>query len=307
MTDPAEPPRKEPAETSRIVRLARRAWRSLWAEGDGAEAVVAAALDVRADSGDMIDGAQRDMIMKAVRFDRLRVADVMAPRAGIMALEINTDLGAAARAFAESQHSRLPVYSETLDDPLGFVHVKDILALLTPDESGAAKASPSDKVLPKLKRDILFVPAAMRLPALLIKMQATHIHLALVVDEYGGTDGIVSIEDIVEQIVGAIEDEHDEQSSLVQLKAPGVWEADARASVEEVAQALGADLALEDETGEFDTVGGLAAAIAGRLPQRGEVLRHPAGFDFDVLDADPRRVKRLRIRAVAKGDEGGDC
>jgi CBS domain containing-hemolysin-like protein len=221
-----------------------------------------------------------------------------------MALDVDSNLGEAARAFADSQHSRLPVYRDTLDDPLGFVHVKDILALLTPDESGAARAKPSDHVLPKLKRDILFVPAAMRLPALLLKMQASHIHLALVVDEYGGTDGIVSIEDVVEQIVGAIEDEHDEHASLVQAKANGVFEADARASVEEVSRALGANLALEDDAAEFDTVGGLVAALAGRLPQRGEILRHPAGLDFEVLDADPRRVKRVRIRAAAKGEQG---
>jgi CBS domain containing-hemolysin-like protein len=285
-------------EPSRLARLTRRAWRALRAKG--AEAVVAAALDGQDGPGEAIDGAQRDMIMKAVRFDRLRVADVMTPRAAIMALDIECNLGEAARAFADSQHSRLPVYRDTLDDPLGFVHVKDILALLTPNEDGVAAAKPSDNVLPKLKRDILFVPAAARLPALLVKMQASHIHLALVVDEYGGTDGIVSIEDLVEQIVGAIEDEHDEQSSFVQPRGGGVFEADARASVEEVERALGAALAIEG--GDFDTIGGLVAALAGRLPARGEILHHRAGFDFEVLDADPRRVKRVRIKPAAKGD-----
>jgi CBS domain containing-hemolysin-like protein len=290
-------------EPGRLALLTRRAWRAIRRPMGGAEEAVAAAIEDQAGrGGEIIGGAQRDMIMNAARFDRLRVADVMKPRAAIMAIDIDATLGEAARSFNESQHSRLPIYRDTLDDPLGFVHVKDILALLTPDEKGAMKAKPADHVISKLKRDILFVPAAMRLPALLLKMQATHIHLALVVDEYGGTDGIVSIEDIVEQIVGAIEDEYDEASTLIQARGPGVFEADARASIGEVERALGVSLALGEEPPDFDTVGGLVAALAGRLPQRGEILAHRAGIDFEVLDADPRRVKRLRIRAAAKGD-----
>jgi CBS domain containing-hemolysin-like protein len=294
-----DPPPKEPGLLS---RLTHRAWRAVRRKGEGADAAVAAALEDQAGRGEAIGGAQRDMIMNAARFDRLRVLDVMTPRAAIMALEIDATLGEAARAFTESAHSRLPLYRDTLDDPLGFVHVKDILALIAPDEAGATKGKPEDRVLPKVKREILFVPGSMRLPALLLKMQASHIHLALVVDEYGGTDGIVSIEDVVEQIVGEIEDEHDEESALVQAKGAGVFEADARADVEEVERALGASLALGEEGGEFDTAGGLVAALAGRLPQRGEILSHPAGFDFEVIDADPRRVKRLRIRPGARGD-----
>lgn len=287
---------KEPGP---IARLTRRAWRAIRRTGDAEEAVAAALEDQRTET---IGGAQRDMIMNAARFDRLRVLDVMTPRAQIMALEIDATLGEAARAFTESAHSRLPLYRDTLDDPLGFIHVKDILNLIAPDENGQTKAKPDEQILPKLKRDILFVPGAMRLPALLLKMQTSHIHLALVVDEYGGTDGIVSIEDVVEQIVGEIEDEHDEEASFVQAKGLGVFEADARANVEEVERALGVSLALGEEEADFDTAAGLVAALAGRLPQRGEVLAHPAGFEFEVLDADPRRVKRLRIRPSAKGE-----
>jgi CBS domain containing-hemolysin-like protein len=302
MSDAGDQQKPQAKEPGRLVKFARRAWRVIALGSGGAEEAVAAALEAQEGRGEAIGGAQKDMILKAARFDRLRVADVMTPRAAIMALDVELTLGEAARAFAETQHSRLPVYRDTLDDPLGFVHVKDVLALLTPDESGAMKAKPADHVLSKLKRDILFVPASMRLPALLLKMQASHIHLALVVDEYGGTDGIVSIEDIVEQIVGEIEDEHDEASALVQAKGPGVFEADARAGVDEVEKAIGASLSLGEEEAEFDTVGGLAAALAGRLPQRGEILKHPAGFDVEVLDADPRRVKRVRIRATTIGD-----
>lgn len=275
----------------------RRVLRALkHVQGAGAEAVVAEALaESESNNGGAIAGSQKDMILNAARFDQLRVSDVMTPRATVIALDVECTLGEAARVFTDSQHSRLPIYRETLDDPIGFVHVKDILALLTPSETEAALSALSERPLPKLKREILFVPGSMRLPTLLLAMQARRIHLAVVVDEYGGTDGLVSIEDIVEQIVGDIADEHDVDSSLVQARG-GVFEADGRAGIDELEQALGASLALDEDEGEFDTVGGLAVVLAGRVPQRGEVLKHPAGFDFEVVDADPRRVKRLRVR-----------
>ncbi|MGE3301969.1 MAG: hemolysin family protein [Hyphomonadaceae bacterium] len=274
----------------------RRVLRALRQRGGGAEAAVAEAL---ADSSETsaIPGAQKDMILNAARFDQLRVADVMTPRAAIVALEIDATLGEAARVFAESQHARLPLYRETLDDPLGFAHVKDLMVLLTPDESGVAPGKLGDHPLPKLKREILFVPASMRLPTVLLNMQARRVHLAIVVDEYGGTDGLISIEDVVEQIVGDIADEHDVESALVQARG-GVFEADGRAGIDELEKALGASLVLSEDEGEFDTAGGLAVVLAGRVPRRGEVLKHPAGFDFEIVDADPRRVKRLRIKAA---------
>jgi CBS domain containing-hemolysin-like protein len=281
----------------------RRVLRALRRADGGAESVVAQALEESENaSGEAMGGAQKDMILNAARFDQLRVADVMTPRATVVALDVECTLGEAARAFTDSQHSRLPIYRETLDDPLGFVHVKDILALLTPDEVGAIPGNLADRALPKLKREILFVPASMRLPTLLLTMQARRVHLAVVVDEYGGTDGLVSIEDIVEQIVGDIADEHDVDSSLVQAKG-GALEADGRASIAELEKALGASLALDDDEGDFDTVGGLAVVLAGRVPQRGEVLKHPKGFDFEVIDADPRRVKRLRVRVSPPANE----
>jgi CBS domain containing-hemolysin-like protein len=299
MSDDPNPSPAPPRKDNGLVRLAKRAWRAVVLSSGGAEEAVAAALEDQENRGE-IGGAQKDMILKAARFDRLRVSDVMTPRAAIVAIDVEATLGEVAHAFAESQHSRLPVYRDTLDDPLGFIHVKDILPLLTPNGDGVNMRE-SEKILSKLKREILFVPGSMRLPALLLKMQASHIQLALVVDEYGGTDGIVSIEDIVEQIVGEIEDEYDEVSALVQPKGPGVFEADARADVEEMERVLGVSLSLGEDESEFDTAGGLVAALAGRLPQRGEILKHPAGFDFEIIDADPRRVKRLRIRAAEKG------
>ncbi|MGD9814390.1 MAG: hemolysin family protein [Hyphomonadaceae bacterium] len=268
-------------------------------EGKDSAEVVADALREQEESGEPV--AQKDLILRAARFDALRVANVMRPRVEIVAIEASATLGEAARIFSESQHSRLPIYGETLDDPQGFVHVRDVLSLLAPDATGQAKAKFSDRLLPRLRRDILFVPASMTLSTLFLKMQSSRIHLALVVDEYGGTDGLVSMEDLVEQIVGAIEDEHDVESALVVERGAGAFEVDGRAAIEELEAKLGASLALPDHGDDFDTAGGWAVALAGRLPQRGEILHHPAGFDIEIVDADPRRVKRLRVKRAADG------
>ncbi len=261
----------------------------------GSAAAVEEALRDREENGEL-EGAQKDMILRAARFDRLKVADVMRPRAEIVAVEASSTLGEAARVFSESQHSRLPLYGETLDDPQGFIHVRDVLAQISPSEEGESHAKFSDRTLARIRRDILFVPQSMTLATLFLKMQSSRIHLALVVDEYGGTDGLVSMEDLVEQIVGAIDDEHDVEAAMVLERAPGAYEADGRASIDELEAKLGASLALPDHEDEFDTAAGLAVALAGRLPQRGEILHHPAGFDVEIADADPRRVKRIRIK-----------
>lgn len=260
-------------------------------------AAVEEALRERQANGDL-DVAQKDLILRAASFDRLKVADVMRARAEIVAVEASATLGEAARVFSESQHSRLPVYGETLDDPQGFIHVRDVLALLAPDAEGQTRAQFSDRLLTRIRRDILFVPQSMTLATLFLKMQSSRIHLALVIDEYGGTDGLVSMEDLVEQIVGAIEDEHDVDPTLV-LERQGAFEADGRAPIDQLEAKLSASLALPDHEDEFDTAAGLAVALAGRLPQRGEILRHPAGFDVEIIDADPRRVKRIRIRRAS--------
>jgi CBS domain containing-hemolysin-like protein len=258
---------------------------------------VAEALENRDGRGDL-DATQRTMVIAAARFnEKLRAGDVMTPRADIVALDASATLGEAARVFAESQHSRLPVYRETLDDPIGFVHVKEVMALLAPNGDGAPSGKYGDRVLARIKREILFVPPSMPLPTLLVTMKSRRIHMALVIDEYGGTDGLVTIEDIVEQIVGDIEDEHDvDDAERVVVRPGGIFEADGRASLEETEARIGSKLGLADHEGDVETLAGLAAALASRVPQRGEVLRHPAGFDIEVLDADPRRVKRLRIK-----------
>lgn len=285
----------EPSSRRR-AGLVQKLTRVFTREKLGSAAAVEEALRQREENGEQIELAHKDMILRAARFDRLKVADVMRPRAEIVAIEANATLGEAAAVFSESQHSRLPLYGETLDDPQGFVHVRDVLSLVTPDEAGESKATFGDRALARIRREILYVPQSMTLATLFLKMQSSRIHLALVVDEYGGTDGLVSMEDLVEQIVGAIEDEHDEDSALVLERPAGAFEADGRAPIDQLEAKLGASLEIPEHEDEFDTAAGLSVALAGRLPQRGEILHHPAGFDVEIIDADPRRVKRIRIK-----------
>ena len=233
---------------------------------------------------------ERDMLMNIVGFHESRADDVMVPRADIVAVDENCSLDGLLQAFRKGGHSRIPVYRETLDDPLGMVHIKDILRIL------AAEDKPPFQ-LKSLVREILFVPHSMPAADLLVRMQATRVHLALVIDEYGGTDGLVSIENLVEEIVGDIEDEHDTggMNRIVRLPGGGI-QASARASIAELAEMTGLDLLPEDEEEEVDTLGGLVVFLAGRVPQRGELITHPAGLEFEVQEADPRRIKRLYIR-----------
>lgn len=275
----------------------KRLMKRLRRNGSGAE--IADVIRESVDDDASIEPSRKDMILKAAGFDTLRVEDVMRPRADIVAIDAQATLGEAARLFSESQHSRLPVYRETLDDPVGFVHVRDVMTLLAPGDGDAFGAEVSDRVLMRVKREMLFVPASMKLSSLLLRMQSSRIHLALVVDEYGGTDGLITMEDIVEQIVGEIDDEHDEDSGLIQKRSAQVFEAEGRADFSALEQAMGLDLSLPNHEDDFQTAAGLAVALAGRVPQPGEILRHPAGLEIDVLEGNPRRVKRVRLRVGA--------
>jgi CBS domain containing-hemolysin-like protein len=241
-----------------------------------------------------------DIVDQAEVFKTLRVSDVMTPRADVMAIDISTAFDEVVRRFVEVEHSRMPVYRDSLDDPVGVINIKDVFKLLA-TEGGAP--APSDPVLHRLRREVLYVPASMRAADLLVRMQSSRIHMALVIDEFGGTDGLVTMEDLVEAVVGDIDDEYDEAALAHITERPGgVFEADARASLEELEAALGEPMAPEDLEEEIDTVGGLVATLAGRVPQRGEVISHPLGFEFEVTDADPRRIKRVRIRRLARPD-----
>ena len=203
------------------------------------------------------------MLANLLKFGELTVADVMVPRADIVAVEAETSFTDLIALFREAQHSRLPIYRETLDDPLGMVHIKDVLAVVETAPDGQMRWTPTP--IAKLKRDVLFVPGAMPALDLLMKMQATRIHLALVVDEYGGTDGLVSIEDLVEEIVGDIDDEHDvDESPKIDVRSDGGFDADARVDLEDFKGRTGIDLAEHRPDEETNTLGGVvSAAICG--------------------------------------------
>jgi CBS domain containing-hemolysin-like protein len=242
---------------------------------------------------------------------------------------IEASLAAVLATFRTAGHSRFPVIGETLDDPRGMVHIRDFVDFVAAEaekslaqrrlrsNGGPASDSLADPVANEnaqlmpvdlgisletagILRPVLFAPPSMPALDLLVKMQATRTHMALVIDEYGGTDGLVSIEDIVEMIVGDIEDEHDlDESPKIELVAPGIFVADARVGLEEASERTGLNLSAHGEHEDVDTLGGLAAAFAGRVPIRGEVVASPGrDFEFDILDADPRRVKRLKLRLI---------
>ena len=235
---------------------------------------------------------ERVLLANMLAFGELKVSDVMVPRAEIVAADEQTPPAELMRLFREAKHSRLPVYRENLDDPTGLVHVKDVLGLFVPGTDGHHMNSTT---IASIKRPILFVPPSMRALDLLLKMQASHTHLALVIDEYGGTDGLVSIEDIIEEIVGDIADEHDEEAPALKPDEDG-FVADARVELEDFKTETGIDLSTQDADDDVDSLGGLVASLVGRVPQRGEIVAHPSGYEFEVLEADPRRIRRLRIR-----------
>jgi magnesium and cobalt transporter len=243
-----------------------------------------------------ISAQERVMLGNLLRFGDLRLSDVMVPRAEIIAVDESFSLDELVQLFREAQHSRLPVYRDTLDDPTGLVHVKDVLARLNPEDD-CYRLEPA--TIAQLRRPILFAPPSMRALDLLLKMQQTHTHLALVIDEYGGTDGLVSIEDIIEEIVGDIADEHDEADVIVKQDGDGVI-ADARMDLDDFKAQTGHDLEVADSEQDIDSLGGLVTSLLGRVPQRGEIVAHPNGYEFQVLEADPRRVRRLRVKLPPK-------
>ncbi|MFC3068095.1 hemolysin family protein [Phenylobacterium soli] len=251
------------------------------------------------------DAAAEELVSQARAFDDLTVDDVMKPRADIVAIERGCTFAELVDRFVEAEHSRMPVYKETLDEPCGVVHVKDVFKLLA--AKPARRPKPEDKVLQgrrHLLREVLYVPGSMPASDLLAQMRAKRTHMALVIDEFGGTDGLVTLEDLLEKLVGDISDEHDEAEDEVAggiASDDGGWLVDGRASLEDLEAALGegVDLAPPDLDEEIDTVAGLVNALAGRVPQRRETIAHPGGYLIEVLSADPRRVKRVRVRRSA--------
>ncbi|MGX9180402.1 hemolysin family protein [Mesorhizobium sp. BHbdii] len=282
------------------------------------EEIADALAETASDAGAFSPG-ERAMLNNILRLREVRVEDVMVPRADIEAVEITTNLGDLLGLFEQSGHSRMPVYSETLDDPRGMVHIRDVLAHITKiarvrkgrttRKTAAATFLDLAKVdLTRtigdltLIRPVLFVPPSMLASDLMGRMQAMRTQMALVIDEYGGTDGLVSLEDIVEMVVGDIEDEHDEDEPMITQTGEGVFVVDGKAEIDDVAKMIGEDFAAGEHGEYVDTIGGMIFNTLGRVPARGEVVQAIPGFEFHVLDADPRRVKRVRIMETQKGE-----
>lgn len=301
MSDPAtdrEPLAKSESATgtSRKISAIVGEWlRKLGSDTDPSEELgedLAEAIEERREAHQPINAQERRMLMNLLRFGELKVADVMVPRADIVAIEASTPLPDLVARCREAGHSRLPIYRGTLDDTIGMLHIKDLFQYWG-TEGGFALAP--------ILRKALFVPPSMPLLDLLLKMQATRIHMALVVDEYGGIDGLATIEDVVEQIVGNIEDEHDiDEKEPLTASPDGSFEAEGRAPVELLERRLGVNLLDVESEEAIDTVAGLIYSLAGRVPVRGELIRHPAGVEFEVIEADPRRLSRVKIRLLRR-------
>ena len=238
-----------------------------------------------------IDDEERLLLANILELKDRTIHDVMVPRADIISVESETNLSNVIELITLEGHSRIPVFRGSLDDAIGMIHIKDVLAWHGRD---------SEFSLRDIVRKVLFVPPSMQVLELLLEMRAARCHMALVVDEYGGIDGLVTIEDLVEEIVGEIEDEHDRTEEPIMVDGPnGTLIADARVTIETLEERLGALLS-EEEREDSDTLGGLVFSLAGRVPVRGELISHSSGLEFEILDADPRRIKRLRLRELDK-------
>jgi magnesium and cobalt transporter len=291
---------ESPPSRSFLSRLLHRASGALTTDSEADERLRAELGPAFANS----TPAERSMVMNILRLREQRVIDVMTPRADIVAVAVDATLPEVMAAYEHGSLSRLPVYRETLDDPMGFVHLKDIaLAHGVGAERDGKQFRLTDHI-----RKALFVPPSMRIAALLQRMQAARIHMALVIDEFGGVDGLVTIEDLVEQIVGDIEDEHDsEELDQWSQESQGVYMINARADVREFEEAEAVHLLPPDWEEEVDTFGGLVFMLTGHVPARGEVIAHPSGHEFEITDADPRRIKRLRLTlaGIGSGTDAG--
>jgi CBS domain containing-hemolysin-like protein len=295
MTDPAESrqPREGGAHDESLIDslfgwiIGRRRNH----QGESVREALEELIEGREETESPIDEQERRLLGNILKLNELTADDVMVPRADIIAVDTKASLEQLVEVIGSNSHSRYPVYRGTLDDAMGLVHIKDILILM---------ASGKPFSLQRIVRKVLFVAPSMRVLDLLLEMRLKRTHMALVVDEYGGIDGLVTIEDVVEEIVGEIQDEHDQDSEPDYVERPdGVIEADARMLLEEFEAKVGSLLDEEDRE-DIDTLGGLVFFLAGRVPARGELIRHPRGIEFEVVDADPRRIKRLRIRNVPK-------
>lgn len=267
---------------SRLTRFTKRT------NHDTLDGELSAMLERNQEAAELMASDEGLIIQNVLSLRDLSAHDIMVPRADMVALDIDCERGEMLKAVIEQPHSRFPVFRESLDDIVGFVHIKDILACVAQDQP---------VVLSELMREILIVSPAILVMDLLLDMRIKRVHMAVVVDEFGGIDGLVTIEDLVEQIVGEIEDEHDQDEPVLLVhKADGSLLANARLPLEELEEQLEITLVDEEERAEIDTLGGLVFSLAGQVPSRGALIHHDAGVEFEVVDADPRRIKRVRVR-----------
>ena len=244
-------------------------------------------LDNKSNNIDGISKQERIMLMNILKIDKILARDIMIPRAEIIAVGENISFEEAMKIFVDGAHSRIPVFKGQLDNITGMLHIKDLVKFQTENQS-------KDKFIENIKKDILHIPPSMPVLDLLIKMQLTRLHMGVVIDEYGGVDGLITIEDVIEEITGEIEDEHDDKDIPMFIKlSSNTFESNARLPIEELAKI--SQIKLLNEGDDTDTIGGLVASIAGRVPQRGEIIKHDSGIVFTIIDADPRRIKTIKI------------
>ena len=295
MSDPSSrPPRGNGANSPTSLSKALFGWLrrlgGLRAEDTSLRESIEELIDEQAEAEQPVNPDERVMLRNIAKLREVEVGDVMVPRADIIAVGVDATIDEVIERVRQDFHSRMPVYRGTLDDVIGMVHVKD-LAILD------RRANAFD--LDGLARDVLFVPSSVSVSDLLSKMRDSRIHMAIVVDEYGGTDGLATIEDLVEEIVGEIEDEYDQAEAPLLIERPdGTLEADARTPIADLEAKLGIPLMAEDRDEDIDSVGGLVVSLAGRVPKAGERVAHPDGLEFEIIEADARRIKRLRIQSA---------
>jgi magnesium and cobalt transporter len=277
-----------------------RAWLSPGSADTGSvRDVIEELIEDQPDTDDAIDEHERLLLSNVLKQRNATVEQIMVPRADIVAVELGTSVADVVALLVEQGHSRVPVYRSSLDEVVGMVHIKDLAgAILERDASGNATSE-----LSKSMRRVIFAAPSARVLDLLLEMRLKRTHMAMVVDEYGGIDGLVTIEDLVEQIVGDIADEHDEDAELeLTDRADGTVIADARVTLSDFIARYGKVFSDEDVS-ELDTLGGLVFRLAGRVPSLGELVSHPNGVEFEIMDADPRRIRRLRLRNLPKPDD----
>ncbi len=268
---------------------------------NGEDSVREAIEELIEESGDdatLLETEERNLLSNILSLRDRTVADVMVPRADISALDVDASVSDLIELMNSEAHSRVPIYQETLDDAIGMIHIKDVMAAHSIPAVMDQDKKNGDLHLRNIMRDVLFVAPSMQVLELLLEMRVKRIHMALVVDEFGGVDGLLTIEDLVEEIVGEIEDEHDqdEDPQLI-IKSDGSIEADARTSIVAFEEKVGFVVS-EEEREELDTLGGLVFSLAGRVPVRGELVNHSCGMEIEIIDADPRRIKNIRIRGL---------